>query len=154
MSERERMSLERQLYMAGLCMPFVLGMFYAGFQLLPDGMTAVFRLPCVFRAITGLYCPGCGGTRAVEALFQKEFILSLLYHPVVPYGAVIYLWYMVSHTIEILTGHRKKTGMRYRNVYLYLALFLVIINTAVKDIALTAFHTDILELLDHAHAFV
>ena len=154
MSEQERMCLEKQLYKVGLCLPFVAGIFYAGFLLLPENVTDLFRMPCVFHAVTGLYCPGCGGTRAVEALFQGEIVLSFIYHPVVLYGAGVYLWFMVSHTVEFLSGHRIRIGMRYRNVYLYLALLIVIVNIAVKDIALTAFHFDILKSLDDAHALV
>ena len=33
-------------------------------------------------------------------------------------------------------------------ILLLAALFLILINTAVKDIALTAFHTDLLQMLD------
>ena len=29
-------------------------------------------LPCVFHAITGLYCPGCGMTRALHALVHFD----------------------------------------------------------------------------------
>lgn len=152
MSEQERICLEKQLYMAGICLPFILGILFVGWKLLPESVTAIFRVPCVFYAATGLYCPGCGGTRAIEALLQKEILLSFCYHPVVLYGTVVYLWYMISHTITYLSGERIGIGLRYRNAYLYLALAIVIINTAVKDIALTAFHLDILKLLDYTHA--
>ena len=33
--------------------------------------------PCLFHLMTGLYCPGCGGTRAVRALFRGDLAMSL-----------------------------------------------------------------------------
>jgi len=42
------------------------------------------RLPsCFFRKITGLYCPGCGSTRAVWRLLQGDLSGSLRFHPLV-----------------------------------------------------------------------
>ena len=41
--------------------------------------------PCAFHRLTGFYCPGCGGTRAVKALFHGKIITSFLFHPFVPY---------------------------------------------------------------------
>ena len=32
---------------------------------------------CLFRALTGLYCPGCGGTRAVYQLLHGHVLLAL-----------------------------------------------------------------------------
>ena len=31
-----------------------------------------FLLPCVFHELTGLYCPGCGNTRAAHALLHGD----------------------------------------------------------------------------------
>jgi Protein of unknown function (DUF2752) len=33
--------------------------------------------PCLFHALTGLYCPGCGGTRAVYQLLHGHVLLAL-----------------------------------------------------------------------------
>ena len=49
---------------------------------------AVKDLPCLFRVFTGLYCPGCGGTRAVRALLSGQIIKSLYFHPFVLYMTV------------------------------------------------------------------
>ena len=64
---------------------------------------------CYFETITGLYCPGCGGTRAVIALFRGHIVESFIYHPVVPYAAVVYVVFMVrvfmrKHNIVLRRG--------------------------------------------------
>lgn len=50
---------------------------------------------CEFFAVTGLYCPGCGGTRAVKSLLRGDLIRSFLYHPFVMYFTVGYTVFMV-----------------------------------------------------------
>lgn len=52
--------------------------------LLPTGavLLAVFvkaglRVPCVFHEVTGLYCTGCGATRAVLALLRLDIVSAL-----------------------------------------------------------------------------
>lgn len=93
-----------------------------------------FIPPCLFRSLTGLYCPGCGGTRAICFLLQGRLIKSLLYHPLVPYTAVLGGWYLISHTVELVSKGKYPVGMRYRDVYLYGALGLVLINWTVKNL--------------------
>ena len=36
-----------------------------------------FPLKCIFHEATGLYCAGCGGTRAVYALFRGDILTAL-----------------------------------------------------------------------------
>ena len=44
----------------------------------PPGSSAAQRLPkCLFHEWTGLYCPGCGGTRALYALLHGDLKTSL-----------------------------------------------------------------------------
>ena len=44
---------------------------------------AYFQLPlgCPFKAITGLPCPGCGGTRAFVALLHGQFMEAVMTNP-------------------------------------------------------------------------
>ncbi|MDR0922738.1 MAG: DUF2752 domain-containing protein [Hungatella sp.] len=56
-----------------------------------------FGLPCLFHSLTGLYCPGCGGTRAVRSLLQGDLRMSFQYHPLVLYAVFalfleLFLW--------------------------------------------------------------
>lgn len=89
---------------------------------------------CLFLRLTGYYCPGCGGTRAVMSLFRGEWLHSFWYHPVVPYTAVIGGWYVISHTIELVSKEKYAIGMHYRNLYLYLAVALILINWIIKNL--------------------
>ncbi|MGN0372670.1 MAG: DUF2752 domain-containing protein [Enterocloster sp.] len=61
--------------------------------------------PCLFQLFTGLYCPGCGGTRALRALLHGKLILSFQYHPLVLYGLLAVLAEGAGWLISKLTGN-------------------------------------------------
>ena len=42
----------------------------------------LFAGECYFRTHFHIYCPGCGGSRAVIALLQGDIIKSLWYNPI------------------------------------------------------------------------
>lgn len=41
-------------------------------------------LPCLFRLFTGLYCPGCGLTRALHALVHGDLGQMMAMNPLLP----------------------------------------------------------------------
>ena len=92
--------------------------------------------PCLFHKLTGFYCPGCGGTRAVISLLRGRFLTSFLYHPFVLYTALIGEWFMITQTVERLSKGRMAIGLKYRDWYLWVALVLVVINCLVKNVLL------------------
>lgn len=128
--KREK-TLEDELFIMGLAslpaaaLVFFLHSFLVG-RILPPGF-------CVFSALFDMYCPGCGGTRALMALLHGRILLSVWYHPLVPYGAVLYLGFMVSHGLRRL-GVRRIRGWKFHNWYLWTAVALVCANFAVKNI--------------------
>lgn len=68
--------VEYKLYLAGLVFAAVSA---AGIAVL---VFTPFKIPdCTFKSVTGLYCPGCGGTRAVAAFIQGHWARSFRYHP-------------------------------------------------------------------------
>lgn len=164
MRKEKTKDLENQLYIAGLCLPGVIAAFFIMQSVIGAVLPKGLYPPCVLYAVTGFYCPGCGGTRACAALLKGRFLLSFCYHPVVPYCGALYALFMISHTVERLICRLQKgygkdvpacsgIGMTYRNIYVYIALALAIINIAAKDIALAAFHVDVLKILD-AHVLI
>lgn len=61
-------------------------------------------VPCVFHKITGLYCPGCGITRCLNALLHLEFYQAFRYNALV----VILLPFIIFYVILLLYNKVKK----------------------------------------------
>ena len=99
-------------------------------------MKGFFVHPCIFHQVTGFYCPGCGGTRAVLALLKGNIIQSFLYHPIVVFTAVLFIWYGISHVLEWISRGKLKIGMRFRKGYLYAGFFIILINGLVRNFLL------------------
>lgn len=93
---------------------------------------------CMMLRVTGLYCPGCGGTRAVMALLRGDIIGSLMYHPAVLYGVVLFLVFFVSQTLMRLTKGKVK-GVSMKPWQLYLLLAIIGVNFIVRNVLLLAF---------------
>lgn len=52
------------------------------------------HIPCVFKKITGLDCPGCGMTRAALAILDGDFYQAFRFNMLVFILAPIYLLYL------------------------------------------------------------
>lgn len=110
--------------------------------------------PCVFRRLSGLYCPGCGGTRAVQALLEGHFLACFFYHPFVLYCAVMYALFMLSHTLELIftckcfksrqTSNTKKSphekpfvrGLNFNIRYVYIGIIVILLQWMLKNLFL------------------
>ena len=94
--------------------------------------------PCVFYTYLGLYCPGCGGTRAVYALFHGQLLKAVWFHPLVPYTAFLYVGFMGSRLLQKLhvPGIR---GWKFHNWYLYAAIGITAGNFILKNVLKLAF---------------
>lgn len=141
--KKKTTTLEEQLYITGICLPAVAVPALFLYRYL-CAHVPFFGMPCLLHTLTGYYCPGCGGTRAVYALLHLQLFRSFVYHPLVPYAAAVYLWFMVSHTIDRLSGHRIAVGMRYHPAWLWASLFILAVNVLIKDGALLFFGVDLL----------
>lgn len=87
---------------------------------------------CDFFSKTGLYCPGCGGTRAVKSLLRGDFIRSFLYHPFVPYCAIMYIVFMLY---EFLKKHFKLFKKVFPvEIVIYIGVGVLLLQWVVKVI--------------------
>ena len=54
----------------------------------------LWRFPCVFQALFGIVCPGCGMTRAVLAALRLDLAAAFAYHPMVVSLPLLYLYFL------------------------------------------------------------
>ena len=80
------------------------------------------------------YCPGCGGTRAVRLLLTGHIWKSFLHHPGVLFAAALYLWFMVSQTIERLSKGKLEVGLPYSDRFLYWEIVVILIQCLIKNL--------------------
>lgn len=134
--------LEYNLYLAGLVFAAVS---LTGIALVAFAPFDILSLmpACTFKKITGLYCPGCGGTRAVEAFVTGHFIKSFMYHPFVPYCGVLYIIFMVRGTLAFfLKG--KYRYMKFRDGYIFAGIAILLVQFLFKDVMLIVYGKDVL----------
>ena len=101
--------------------------------------------PCLMHAITGWYCPGCGGTRSVMFLLTGHPMMSFIYHPLVLYTAIVIAYMLLRHLFDMIRTKSFRTQKKYfRTSMLWVALLITVINFLVKNISLIVFHIDLL----------
>ncbi len=61
-------------------------------------------VPCIFFKITGLYCPGCGITRAIFSLMKFDIYQAFRYNMLI----IILLPFAISYYIYIFIFKGKK----------------------------------------------
>lgn len=98
----------------------------------------IFHMPCLFRAFTGLYCPGCGGTRALRYLLHGQIGLSLRYHPLVLYGAVVLALELISAAAAKLSKEPNRY-LGHETAFVYIAVGIVVVNWIWKNVMLIGF---------------
>ena len=135
---KKQKNLEDWLYVISLC-TLVLGVAgaYIYFKLLSLPNAPIF--PCVLWSVFGLYCPGCGGTRAVAALLQGDILKSLWYHPLVLYTVVLFGGFVLTQTLARMHVPKIK-GWRFHAWQLYGAVVILFLNMIIKNILLLCFH--------------
>lgn len=94
--------------------------------------------PCLLRELTGLYCPGCGGTRALRNMLHGNVIISIIWHPVVIYMFYLAWLYTVSYLVKKVSGGRIE-NVRVRAWHFFVLVGLLILNFIVKNILLAGF---------------
>lgn len=131
MKQNSSQKAEKVLYRLGWISIGILSIGVLAVKLFPDCFSKL-AIPCIFHAMTGYYCPGCGGTRAVKYLLTGHLIKSFIYHPLVAYVGIGGAVFMISYTLQILSKGKIK-GMRFRNGYVYCMLVILILQFILKN---------------------
>ena len=59
-------------------------------------------VPCVFHLITGLDCPGCGGTRMLLALLRGDLAAAWRYNPCLLTLLPVLIWLLLSMALRYI----------------------------------------------------
>lgn len=86
---------------------------------------------CAIRRVSGLPCPGCGGTRAFYHLLRGEIAQSLRFNPIVIYGAAAYLHFMLTMFTRKRIGKKTENEVRIQ-YYLYGAAVVLLLQWLIK----------------------
>jgi hypothetical protein len=94
---------------------------------------------CMFRALTGLTCPGCGSTRALHQLLHGHVGNAFVLNPLLLIALPILMYVLVRHTVWAISGaepvrNRLPASVIYAMFFLLLS-FWVIRNTSIYPFA-------------------
>ena len=126
----------RMLFAAGL--PLLAG---AGIWLLVKAGPAAggTLLPCLFHQWTGLFCIGCGTTRALAALLQGRLPAALSYNAF----AVIWLawpaWSGLGIWLQVITGRRVIPQPKDRRALLLALLLSALLFVGLRNLPFLPF---------------
>lgn len=88
--------------------PILLLMLVAGMLWFPQQLSnwvGCISPGCTFRKLTGLSCPGCGGTRALRALISGEPWAAICYNPFIIISLpILFIEYIRSWRVYLCKG--------------------------------------------------
>ena len=79
--------------MIGMILVVVLGLIYI-FVVDPEKSPGA-TMPCLTHEYFGVYCPGCGDTRALHALVHGNILKAFDYNLLFPFAALVLGWYFL-----------------------------------------------------------
>lgn len=87
--------------------------------------TTGFSIPCVFHAVLGVYCPGCGITRMLFALIRFDIVEAFGYNQfmfiVLPIFAIFFI-----HDIYIYIVGKKNYWFKKIPKWVYITLLVLV----------------------------
>lgn len=92
--------------------------------------------PCIFHKITGLYCPGCGMTRATIFLAKGNILASIYHNPTILYVAIISVWSVLSYIVKPYDKKQKYNQFyfQYKDIYIWIGLVLLLGTFVIRNI--------------------
>ena len=96
---------------------------------------------CAFLEVLGFYCPGCGGSRSLNALLSFDFIKSFIYFPAIPIASL----FILELDVRLFIGYIKNKNLilKMKKWRIYVTVGTVILNFLIKNILLL-FRIDLL----------
>ena len=91
--------------------------------LFEPGKTGFFP-PCLFRALTGLTCPGCGSTRAMHQIVHGHFAAAFMLNPLLLIASPFLIWAFLRYSLIVMQGRVPRKNA-LPAAYIYAIFFIV-----------------------------
>lgn len=91
---------------------------------------------CVMKMFFHLYCPGCGGSRALDCFLHGRLIQSFLFQPVIVYLAAYFLSYYIPALMRMTGLYKGKYNPRFYLYPLFGLLALIILFFVIRNLLL------------------
>ena len=127
---KKQRSLNDYVYISVIITIIIMIVFYIIYLLI--GKPDIFH--CSIYDKFGIYCPGCGCTRALVYLFQGDILKSLYYNPTVLYAVIVLIIYLVGNTIAKVLKKDSKYILKYTPLLIYVGIFILIGTCIVKNL--------------------
>ena len=95
------------------------------------------EVPCMFKSILGISCPGCGMTRAIGEIFKLNLLGAIKYNIFSVFMFVFILLSCVFILIDIFKNSNKyltfinKTLNKYWYIFILILVVMIIINNII-----------------------
>jgi hypothetical protein len=100
-----------------------------------DPSTAKFFPSCFFHSLTGLYCPGCGSTRALHALLHGDLVAAIRFNPLFVVAGFPALTYAIAtHAVRLLRPSIAISAVRVRLGLTFAIPILALVFTVLRNI--------------------
>lgn len=92
------------------------------------------EIPCMFKSILGISCPGCGMTRAINEIIHLRFIeafkLNILSIPLVIFGVISFfvIIYDIIRNSDVFIKFVNKIFTKFWYVFIILIILSMVIN--------------------------
>ena len=88
---------------------------------------------CVFHALTGLDCPGCGGLRAAHRLLHGDVAGAFAFNPLLVISLPVIAWFLLGWAVGKTTGRAWPNPFR-RRLWIWVLLGAVVVFSVVRNL--------------------
>ncbi len=91
-----------------------------------------FSIPCIFRMITGLLCPGCGITRCLTALADLQLKKAFSYNQYVFFAGPIILFLIIKNDI-IYVRYGNHISSKFDNALILICIITGLLYAVIRN---------------------
>ncbi len=143
LSDAKRRKKRIALYLAVQMLAIILVIGAFVYRELLDALSSDGKFSaCPMHDLLHLYCPGCGGTRAIVALFRGQVIHSLACNPISLYLVVGFLVFDLRAAIAIMRNEERVLTIPPQ--YFWIMLAFAIVHCVLRNVLMITIGWDYL----------